>query len=488
MGTISVIMIFVSIFIAACFSSYDYVAERKKLEESFNESIAPISKRLANSLEKPLWFLDENLARKLIELEMVNKRVYGVVVRESDGEKIFLSIQRDSNWQFVTSRENISGNFVVKNEKIFYGNKQVGHVEVYFTTRFIEDALRHLIIFMVVKVLVMSGCLVAVLLFIVNFFFVKPIAQVVKGLDVVRGEVDYASDRVASTGHKLIQGASKQASAVEETSSSLEQITSMTRQNTQNVTHANDLMIETSKVVAEAASSMTQLTSSIDTISKTSEETRKVIRTIEEIAFQTNLLALNAAVEAARAGQAGAGFAVVADEVRNLAMRSSQAVRNTAALIEASVEETKNGIDLIYQANEAFTNVASGAQKIGELLGEVTASSQEQAQGIEQVSTAMEAIGKVTQENVLSTEETASAIREIRIQVERLKDFVMKLVALIGKKSQKTPDKPKDIKSGSDFGRSSVPDHDRFLKNIKAALWNKSVFKHFSKSDKINSK
>lgn len=169
MGTISVIMIFVSIFIAACFSSYDYVAERKKLEESFNESIAPISKRLANSLEKPLWFLDENLARKLIELEMVNKRVYGVVVRESDGEKIFLSIQRDSNWQFVTSRENISGNFVVKNEKIFYGNKQVGHVEVYFTTRFIEDALRHLIIFMVVKVLVMSGCLVAVLLFIVNF-------------------------------------------------------------------------------------------------------------------------------------------------------------------------------------------------------------------------------------------------------------------------------------------------------------------------------
>ncbi len=477
MGSISVIMIFVSIFVSAGFSAYDYIDERNKLEKSFDESIVPVSKRLANSLEKPLWFLDENLARKLIELEMVNKRVYGVVARESDGKKIFLSTKRDDNWQIVSSRENISGNFVVKKEEILYGDKQIGHVEVYFTTRFIEDELRNLIIFMAVKVLVMSGCLVAVLLFIVSFFFVKPIAQVIKGLDVVRGEVDYASDRVASTGHKLIQGASKQASAVEETSSSLEQITSMTRQNTQNVTHANDLMIETSKVVAEATSSMTKLTSSIDTISKTSEETRKVIRTIEEIAFQTNLLALNAAVEAARAGQAGSGFAVVADEVRNLALRSSQAARNTATLIEASVKETKNGIDLVYQANKAFTNVASGAKKIGELLGEVAVSSQEQSMGIGQVSTAMEAIGKVTQENVLSTEEAASAIKEIRFQVERLRDFVMKLVALIGKKNQKEP--------GELMGRLSVPARGVSFKKNQATSWDKFLFKYFSKRNKI---
>jgi methyl-accepting chemotaxis protein len=435
MGTISLIMIFASIIIATIFSSYDYVAESRQLEKYFDEIITPIPKRLANGLEKPLWFLDETLAWKLIELEMANKRIYAVVVREADGKKVFLGAKRNSEWNIVKSEENISGEFVIKKEMISYEEKPVGYVDVYFTRKFIKESLRNLILFISFKVVVMSVCLVTVLLMIVNFFLVKPISGVIRGLEAVGGEVDGASERISSVGRKLSRGALKQASTVEATAASLEQIASMTRRNTQNVTHANGLMIETSKVVREAASSMTQLTSSIDAISKTSDETRKIIQTIEEIAFQTNLLALNAAVEAARAGEAGAGFAVVADEVRNLAMRSSEAARNTAALIEASVAETQNGVDLIYQANKAFTNVAAGAKKIGELLGEVDAASQDQTQGITQVTGAMGEIDRVAQENVGSSEEAESAIDEIKSQISRMKSFVMKLVALIGEKN-----------------------------------------------------
>ncbi|MDM8549637.1 methyl-accepting chemotaxis protein [Desulfobacterales bacterium HSG2] len=436
-GTISVIMILTAILVAGGFSICDYFIEKNNLESYFNDIAAPIPKRLANGLQKAVWFLDADLARKLIELEMMNKWIYAVVVREADGKKLFVAYKRDDSWGIVKSDGKISSGFIVDTEEIIHEERSVGYVEIYFTNRFIKQSLKKLAFFIAVKVVAMSLFLVIPLLLIINFFLVKPVSEVIRGLDMVRGEVDDASGRMASTSRQMTKGASKQAATVEETSSFLEDITAMTRQNTRNVAHANDLMIETSRVVTRAAASMEKLTGSMGEISKTSEKTRKIIRTIEEIAFQTNLLALNAAVEAARAGEMGAGFAVVADEVRNLAMRSSRAARDTAALIEASVEEAKNGIGLVYETNEAFMNVASGAKKVEELLGEVAASSQEQARGISQVSKAMEAIGRVTEENVGNTRETASAIEEIGRQIERIKEFVIKLVALIGIKKEK---------------------------------------------------
>ncbi len=437
MGTISLLMIFISIIVASMFSVYDYLSERRQLIEIFDEITAPITKRMADGLQKPLWFLDESLTQKLIESEMLNKRIYAVITREADGKTVFCARERDKDWEIIKSKGDISGDFVVKKENVNYEDKSIGSVEVFFTTRFIKESLNKLIIFIIFKVLTMSICLVTVLLLVVNIFFVRPISEVIKGLDIVGNEVDSAAQRVLLTGRQLTNGASKQASSVEETSSFMEEMDSMIQKNTQNVTHANTLMIETSIVVSDAVSVMSRLTDSIDELSKTSEETRKVIKTIEEITFQTNLLALNAAVEAARAGNAGAGFAVVADEVRNLAMRSSEAARNTSALIETSIERTKNGIELVYKANEAFANVAEGARKVGELLGEVTASSQEQAQGIRQVSKAMSDIDRVTQENVSIAEETSLAIEEIGSQTERMKNFVGNLMTLIGSKKEK---------------------------------------------------
>ncbi len=132
----------------------------------------------------------------------------------------------------------------------------------------------------------------------------------------------------------------------------------MTKQNADNANQADGLMKEANQVVVQANESMGELTTSMEEISKASEETSMIIKTIDEIAFQTNLLALNAAVEAARAGEAGAGFAVVADEVRNLALRASDAAKNTANLIEGTVKKVSDGSELVTRTNEAFTKVA----------------------------------------------------------------------------------------------------------------------------------
>jgi methyl-accepting chemotaxis protein len=162
------------------------------------------------------------------------------------------------------------------------------------------------------------------------------------------------------------------------------------------------------------------------------EETSKIIKTIDEIAFQTNLLALNAAVEAARAGEAGAGFAVVAEEVRNLAMRSAEAAKGTANLIEGTVKKIKDGSDLVTATNKAFTEVATSASKVGELVSEIAAASNEQAQGIEQVNKAVTEMDKVTQQNAANAEESASASEEMSAQAEQMRGIVGELIAIVG--------------------------------------------------------
>ncbi|MBF0476643.1 MAG: methyl-accepting chemotaxis protein, partial [Deltaproteobacteria bacterium] len=191
---------------------------------------------------------------------------------------------------------------------------------------------------------------------------------------------------------------------------------------------------EAKKVTIAAGDSMTRLTDSMNEISKASEETSKIIKTIDEIAFQTNLLALNAAVEAARAGEAGAGFAVVADEVRNLAMRAAEAAKSTSNLIDDTGKKVKDGTALVSVTSHAFTQVADSASKVAELVGEIAAASKEQAQGIEQSNRAISEVEKVTQQNASTAEESASASEELNAQAVQLKNYVMELMALVGGK------------------------------------------------------
>ena len=259
----------------------------------------------------------------------------------------------------------------------------------------------------------------------------RPINRIIGILGEGAAQLNSASAQVSTASQSLAEGSSEQAASIEETSSSLEEMAAMTRQNAENANQANTLMKEAHQIVSQSNNSMEQLTNSMEEISKASEETSKIIKTIDEIAFQTNLLALNAAVEAARAGEAGAGFAVVADEVRNLAMRAAEAAKNTANLIEGTVNKIENGSSLVKETNDSFEQVVESAAKVGELVAEIAAASNEQSQGIDQVNQAVADMDKIVQQNAANAEESASASEEMNAQCAESYKMVEELKVLI---------------------------------------------------------
>jgi len=241
-----------------------------------------------------------------------------------------------------------------------------------------------------------------------------------------------AAGQVSAASQSLAQGSSEQAASIEETTSSVEEMASMTRQNAAGANQAKDLAGAARASSDKGAEAMGRMSSAIADIKKSSEDTSKIVKTIDEIAFQTNLLALNAAVEAARAGEAGKSFAVVAEEVRNLAQRSAEAARTTASLIEQSVSSASNGVQIGDEVTEVFGEIAEGSRKVNDLVGEIAAACNEQAQGIEQINVAVGQMDTVTQQNAANAEESASAAEELSSQAEGLNRMVVELRSLTG--------------------------------------------------------
>ena len=249
-----------------------------------------------------------------------------------------------------------------------------------------------------------------VLAFVIARGIVTTLKRIIQSLTEGSHQVAAASGQVSASSQSLAEGATEQAAGLEETSSSLEEMSSMTKKNADNAQQANTLAAQARKAADNGNQAMGRMNTAIKEIQKSSDETAKIIKVIDEIAFQTNLLALNAAVEAARAGEAGKGFAVVAEEVRNLAMRSAEAAKNTSAMIEESVKNAKNGVDIATEVGKVLDEIVQGIGKTSDLVAEIAAASNEQAQGIDQVNTAVGQMDKVTQSNAANAEESASAI------------------------------------------------------------------------------
>lgn len=287
-----------------------------------------------------------------------------------------------------------------------------------FITLMITGAILTLVLLSVIAALVLRN-------------ITNVMSSIIDSLNEAAGQVDQSSGRLLHASNTLSEGATANAASLEETSAALEELSSMTRRNADNAGEADSLMSQTTLAVGQADSSMAKVIKAMDEISISGNEIGKIIKTIDEIAFQTNLLALNAAVEAARAGDAGSGFAVVADEVRNLAIRSAEAAKSTAGLIETTISNIKSGSEMVQTAAQAFHLVRGHSSKIAELLAEVAEASKEQAQGIGQITSAMNQMDKVTQSNADSAEESAGAAGELSSEAGQLLHAVADLKALI---------------------------------------------------------
>lgn len=247
---------------------------------------------------------------------------------------------------------------------------------------------------------------------------------VLKEIKVMADGIDSGSSHVSAASQSLAQGATEQASATEELTSTIEEISQQISENANNADKASILSMDTNQEVKVSSDQMSEMMKAMNNINTISKEISKIIKAIDDIAFQTNILALNAAVEAARAGAHGKGFAVVADEVRNLANKSAEAAKSTAALIETSIKAVENGSKIAMATEQALHNVADKTNKVNEIVYEIAEAAKKQKESINQINTGINQISDVVQENSATSEETAAASEELAAQAQSLHEIV----------------------------------------------------------------
>ncbi len=248
----------------------------------------------------------------------------------------------------------------------------------------------------------------------------RNLAKVVTDVRVGSEGVATASAQIAVGNHDLSIRTEQQASALQETAASMDELSATVKHNADNAHQANQLALDASKTAIQGGTAVTQVVATMNHINDSSKRIFDIIGVIDSIAFQTNILALNAAVEAARAGEQGRGFAVVASEVRSLAGRSAEAAKEIKRLINVSVERVDQGSLLVDRAGETMTEVVHAIKRVTDLMGEISTASHEQSQGVSQVGEAVSKMDQTTQQNAALVEEMAAAASSLKVQAQDL--------------------------------------------------------------------
>ena len=364
----------------------------------------------------------DNLEKSFINYSTLAKETTIRMIRGETGENILQNVKKMSN-EYNVVRENLDSATASQKKKM---------MDAFFSARKAAGNTGYVIAASVVVCLL----LLIVVSIIVIISVSRPIRRTIGMLTQSTEQTAAFSNQLTNTSQQMASSANEQASSLEEVTSSLEEISSIIRQNADNINQANNVAKDTSIAAENSIETLTRMSTAISKIKDSSDQTAKIIKTIDEIAFQTNLLALNAAVEAARAGESGKGFAVVAEEVRNLVQRSTAAARETTDLIEEAQKNAEGGVSVTGDVKETISQIIDNVKNVSNIISEVTVASDEQAAGIEQVNTSIAKMDRTTQTTAANAEEFSSSSEELDAQVNQLIEIVDLLMIVIGKNSR----------------------------------------------------
>ncbi len=429
---ISGMLLLVTTAALALFALYDYTTTRSELEADLHQRATITVRRLSGSLTDPLWNFDESQAQAVLRSEMLEKRLYAVLVHAPKGERILQGIQRDEDWQAVSTEAVPEGRFIREQGRVVQDGEPLATVSAYFTPRFMERTLKSNMLSIAVTLLLLNLLLVITLIITIRRGMVRPLRRIADGLAHCAHGATATSGELTTVSRNLSEEASSGAASTAQSAATLETLAATIHNTAENAREADGLMRDAETAVGESGHAIQSVSETVRAILDSSDRTAKIVGTIDDIAFQTNLLALNAAVEAARAGETGAGFAVVANEVRNLAGRAAEAARNTTDRIEDTVAKVQSGAASVQAAEAAFSRVTQATHRLGEVIRTMSDASGEVSRGIEQITHATAEVDRVTQRTAASAQETAAAAQEMDAQARDAHGFAEELLAMVG--------------------------------------------------------